>query len=82
MNLLGDEINNSGVIKYVPLPRIYDVDKPLEEDIPKFKENLKIEILNQVEKVRNKKLIEKDIQEKINAHSWKGLVSKMNDIIK
>ncbi len=50
MTLLGEEIKESGIIKYVPLPRIYDVDKPVEEDLSEFKENLKEAILCQIEK--------------------------------
>ena len=55
MTFLGEEIKESGVIKYVPLPRIYDTDKPVKEDLPEFKENLKEAILCQIEKVSKRK---------------------------
>ena len=55
MALLGDKINSSGVIKYVQPPRIYDTDKPLEEDLPAFKGRLKEAMLEQIEKVRQRK---------------------------
>lgn len=55
MTLLGEEIKESGIIKYVPLPRIYDIDKPVKEDLPEFKENLKKAILCQMKKVREKR---------------------------
>jgi len=81
MTLLGEEIKESGIIKYVPLPRIYDTDKPVEEDLPEFKENLKKAILCQIEKVREKKKFPKEIEDKIKSFSWEGLVEKMNNFI-
>lgn len=81
MTLLGEEIKESGVIKYVPLPRIYDTDKPVKEDLPEFKENLKAAILSQIEKVRNRQEFDKKIEEKIKDFSWQGLVQRMNDIL-
>ena len=81
MELLGEEINKWGIIKYVPLPRIYDTDKPVKEDLPQFKENLKKAILSQIEKVRDKKNYHKPLEDKIMALSWEGLVDRMNNII-
>ncbi len=81
MTLLGEEIRNSGVIKYVPLPRIYDIDKPVKEDLPEFKECLKKDILCQIEKIREKREFSEEIKAKIKSFSWAGLVDKMNDII-
>ncbi|MDR7855273.1 glycosyltransferase family 4 protein [Tissierella sp.] len=82
MTLLGKDIEESGIIKYVPLPRIYDVDKPVEEDLPKFRENLKEAILTQIEKVRNRKSCLIDEKDKIKQFSWESLVDKINEIIK
>ncbi|NLV88694.1 MAG: glycosyltransferase family 4 protein [Tissierellia bacterium] len=81
MTLLGEEIKESGVIKYVPLPRIYDTDKPVREDLPEFKENLKEAILSQIEKIRKKEKFDEAIEDKIRDFSWEGLVHKMNNII-
>lgn len=81
MSLLGKEIEESDVIKYVPLPRIYDTDKPFREDLPEFKEKLKDAILCQIEKVRQNKEFDKQIEDKIQSFSWKGLVDNMNNII-
>lgn len=81
MTLLGEEIKESGIIKYVPLPRIYDIDKPVKEDLPEFKEKLKKAILLQIEKVREKKEFSKEMKYKIKSFSWEGLVDKMNNFI-
>lgn len=81
MSLLGEEIEQSGIIKYVPLPRIYDADKPVEEDLPRFKENLKEAILSQIKKVREKKELHKEMEDKIKSFSWEELVDNMNSFI-
>ena len=81
MTFLGEEIKESGIIKYVPLPRIYDIDKPVKEDLPEFKENLKEAILIQIEKVREKKEFPEEMKEKIKSFSWEGLVHNINNFI-
>ena len=81
MTLLGKDIEKSGIIKYVPLPRIYDVDKPMKEDLPQFREKLKEAILDQIEKVRDRKDCLIDEQDNIKRFSWEALVDKINEII-
>ena len=81
MTLLGEEIKESGIIKYVPLPRIYDTDKPVKEDLPEFKENLKKALLSQIEKIRNKEQFQELMEEKVLSFSWEALVDNMNNII-
>jgi glycosyltransferase involved in cell wall biosynthesis len=81
MTLLGEEIKESGIIKYVPLPRIYDTDKPVKEDLPEFKENLKEAILSQIEKVREKRQWHNTMEDKIKSFSWEGLVDNMNNLL-
>lgn len=82
MTLLGEDIKASGIIKYIPLPRIYDTDKPVKEDLPEFKENLKEAMLCQIEKIRERKVFHQDIEDKIKSFSWEGLVDNMNNIIR
>lgn len=82
MTLLGKEVEESGVIKYVPLPGIYDTDKPVKEDLPEFKEGLKAAIEKQIDKVKERKEFSQEIKDKIKTHSWEGLVGKMNRIIR
>lgn len=79
--LLGKEVEDSGIIKYIPLPKVYDVDKPVEEDLPKFREDLKEAILSQIEKIRSRKEILEVEKESIKRFSWESLVDKFNDII-
>lgn len=81
MKLLGDEVNHSHIIEYVPLPRIIDIDKPLQEDLPLFKANLKRAIELQIEKVRAQKAFTQEEKDKVKSFSWEGLVDKMNELI-
>jgi glycosyltransferase involved in cell wall biosynthesis len=81
MSFLGDKIKETGIIKYVPLPRMYDTDKPVEEDLPEFKAKLKEAILEQIQKVRDNKQCHLELEEEINSLSWDGLIEKMNNII-
>ena len=81
MTLLGEEIKEAGIVKYVPIPRLYDIDKPMKEDLPRFKENLKIAILSQIEKVKEKRDCHRKLDDIISSHSWDGLVEKINCII-
>ena len=82
MSLLGEEIKASGVIKYVPLPRIYDVDKPVEKDLRRFRKDLRDAILEQIEKIRNKDGAIMEQRENIEKFSWPSLVDRINGIIK
>lgn len=79
--LLGKEVEDSGIIKYIPLPKIYDVEKPVEEDLPKFREDLKEAILSQIEKIRSRKEILEAEKESIKRFSWESLVDRFNHII-
>lgn len=80
-DLLGEDINQSQIIKYIPLPGIYDTDKPIAEDLPQFRENLKEALLIQIEKVINQEQTHLDQQSNIKKLSWEGLVARMNEII-
>jgi len=81
MSLLGERVNSSGVIEYVKLPRIYDTDKPFDEDIEQFIENLSSKLLLQIERVEKNESIPKEIMNEINTHSWGGVVESINNSI-
>lgn len=66
---MGSAINNSGIIEYVPLPRLKDIDVPFEEDLPQFEQNLSIAIGKQIE---NKLIISEELKKPINKKSWKS----------
>ncbi|MBU3145614.1 glycosyltransferase family 4 protein [Clostridium sp. CF012] len=66
---MGSSINNSGIIEYSSLPRLKDIDIPVEEDIPKFERNLSSAINKQIE---NKLVISEELKSAINKKSWKS----------
>ena len=83
MSLLGDDVNRSGVIEYVKLPRIFDTDKPYDEDLEQFVENLSSKLLMQIDRVEKGEPFPKEILSRINNHSWSGVTEKINhEIIK
>lgn len=78
--LLGEDVNRSGIIEYIPFPRIYDMDKPFEEDIPEFIENLAQAVMTQIRRIENNEKVPKEIIESIDSHSWAKILDKMSKI--
>lgn len=74
--LLSGEINESGLIEYVKLPRLMEVDKPYEEDKPAFVEALREKILMQIARVKAQEEPSEEVRRKIDEHSWKGILDK------
>ncbi len=66
---MGRSINSSGVIEYLPLPGMKDIDIPVEEDISKFEISLSSAIIKQLE---NKLVISEELKNAINKKSWKS----------
>lgn len=78
MEALGDKVNKSNAIEYVELPRLVNIDIPLEDDIPKFVNGLAKAIDNNVKKVRNKEKISLETHEEIKNNSWNKISNKIN----
>lgn len=76
--LLGNSINSSGVVEYVDLPRLYDIDKPLEEDKPQYVTRLAYAIERQISKLNMDYTFIKDDIESL---SWQGLCNKIAHIM-
>ena len=81
-NLLGNDINKSGSIEYVKLPRLYDTDKAVEEDKAEFVKNLSKKIILQLNRISCGENIPADILDKINDCSWNAIIQKLDGIIK
>ena len=82
MDLWGEEVNKSGIIEYVNLPRLYDIDKPYEEDKQRFANDLANKISKQIDRIRDDEEINIKIKNSIKAHSWEKIIDRINDIIK
>lgn len=81
MSLLGEVVNSSGVIEYVKLPRIYDIDKPVEDDVPQFVKNLAEKLTQQVDRIRDGETFTEELRNQINSHSWTGIAERINNQI-
>lgn len=82
MTILGEEIKEKEIIKYIRLPRIYDVDKPYKEDLPKFEKDLKNAILYQVSMIRNEIYESEYISSLVSHISWQKIIDKIYNISK
>lgn len=74
---LGEEINESGIIEYVELPEMIEIDQPLESEIANFEDRLKLKIELQIEKLLKSEEINLHTRKKIEALSWEGVFLKM-----
>lgn len=74
---LGNIINNSGAIEYVGLPRMIQVDKPLEEELPLFEHRLQIAIEKQIEKIYRGYIIDYSIEKEIKKMSWNSIFDRI-----
>ena len=82
MEVLGEDINGSGVIEYVKLPRLKNVDTPVEEDIPAFVDRLAKSIDIQVEKIINGEKPSKEILDIVAENSWNRIAENIfNEIV-
>ncbi|MEJ8552766.1 glycosyltransferase family 4 protein [Tepidibacter sp. Z1-5] len=75
---LGEKINNSGKIRYVPLPRLTKVDIPVEEDLPRFESNIKKEI-QQAIKYINENTYNDNLD--VRYLSWRELANRIEKIL-
>lgn len=79
---LGEELSSSEAISYIPLPRLYDCDKPKTEDIPQFESHLYKAIQWQISQVRygKKNNVVKYIKDKTWDSIWKRILQIINDL--
>jgi glycosyltransferase involved in cell wall biosynthesis len=77
---LGDKINRTGIIEYVKLPRMKNVDEPLEEDLDDFEDSLFKAIEVQIEERLSELDFEKfeEVYEEIKSKSWSDIAMKID----
>lgn len=71
---IGEKINSSGAIFYLPLPRLIDVDIPHEDDVLDFEEGIKKCIISEIDKVVDFN----NIKDEIKGRSWKGYFDRLS----
>lgn len=74
---LGDRVNDSGLILYTKLPKIYDLDNPCEEEVPEYVERLAENIKAQLLKVERGEEVPNDIMDIIDGKSWRNLAKRI-----
>ena len=79
--LLGEKLTHSGIIEFTELPRIYDVDKPYQEDVPSYVERLAAKIEKQIARL-DKNLFTEEISLALHEYSWLNLGKRILNIIK
>lgn len=76
---LGDKINSSGVIEYVELPKMKDIDNPLKEELPKFEKSLQKKIEKQINRINNGYIIDEGVRKEINKFSWEYVYKRIEE---
>lgn len=76
--LLGEDINASGVIEYVPLPEMETVDKPRDTALPDFSRRLCDKLLLQVQRLERGEAVPEATQKALANHSWEGMAKRAN----
>lgn len=75
---LGEEINDSGLISYVPLPNLIKVDQPKPEDLPTFELGLKESLLAHITSLQEDNVtFSSNVRSAIDQLSWAGLFEKI-----
>lgn len=76
-SFLGYDINNSGIIEYVNLPRMKYVDLPLEEELTDYEERLALGIKKQIHRIKSGFIVDESIREIIDKFSWNNVYNKI-----
>ena len=76
-SFLGDEINNSGIIEYVDLPKMDNVDTPFKGELFAYEERLKSSIEKQINRLKEGYVIDNNIQSKIDKLSWGNIYNRI-----
>lgn len=73
ISYLGDDVNNSGVIEYVELPQMIELDKPLEGELHLFEDRLKIGIERQIKRLKQGVTLNQGVMQRIENMSWEKI---------
>lgn len=82
IEFLGESINKSGVIDYVEMPTIYDIDKAVEEEKPAYVERLTKALNIMVEKTKKERKISDGVMEEVKQHSWEKKIDFLYSFLK
>lgn len=78
---LGEEINQSGAVEYIPLPRLHGPDTPLPEDLPAYEAALAEGMLRQAGRILRGEAFPPAAARGIAAHSWQGVAARFEALL-
>lgn len=78
-SFLGDKINNSGIIEYVELPKLDNVDLPLKDEIPLYEERLKKAIEKQIYRLKEGYIWNDNVKNRISQLSWINIYNRIEE---
>lgn len=73
IDILGEDINNSGIIEYVDLPKMDGLDTPIKEELPLYENRLRVGIEKQIKRLKEGYILDKDIHNSIKRLSWNNI---------
>ncbi|WP_051533708.1 glycosyltransferase family 4 protein [Desulfitibacter alkalitolerans] len=80
---LGSEINESGLISYVQIPNLINVDDPVPCELPMFEDNLKTSIEHQInELLTHGTILDSKVLMAIKNKSWAAVFGRVEDKMK
>ncbi len=74
---VGETINNSGIIEYIPMPKLKNIDTIVPEEIPNFEHNLALFIEKQI---KNDLVINVKLKEAIESKSWSKAFANIENL--
>jgi len=78
---VGPRLTETGIVEYVPLPRLRAADVPFREDLPLYEEKLTYGIVKQLARVKlHNSEPEEGWREIVAKYSWEAVFSKIEDI--
>ncbi|WP_029451795.1 glycosyltransferase family 4 protein [Clostridium algidicarnis] len=78
---IGENINKSGVIEYVQMPKMLSVDAPYEYELFEYEKRLSKAIETQIYKVLNLNKIDEKILDEIKEMSWDKVFEKLEKVL-
>lgn len=81
---LGEALNESGLIEYVPLPELKNVDEPVESELEVFEKGFRMAIGRQISKINRVRDRERfvELYPLISEKAWDGIARKLDKKIK
>ena len=79
---IGEEINSSGIIYYIKLPKMEKVDVPFKEELPEFENRLKASIETQIKRLSEPNFtLKESVYDSIKKMTWFDVFETIENIL-